>query len=309
LNYYELVQRAIDFIESNLETEIDLQIVAKKAFMSLASLYRLFFSMTGCTVKEYIRRRRIARASYDLIYTGKGILDISVNFCFESQAAFTRSFKQLTGFTPGACRKSKSEYKFERVNLMAEYFEIQNKELMEKYPDIKVIKELKPLRVAYYRHIGKTPERDAWAVLKEWIIKNRLDKGDSKMRIFGFNNPNPSFNYVPGQSEYGYEFMVTIDSGLAVEDAKVAAKMFSGGRYAVMSISNVNGDGIARAWVRFNRWLKDSKYVGGSHQCLEEHLFFGDEGNQNMKLDLYMPLAPVDKTVGSMAEQLHWGNA
>ncbi len=295
MNYYERVQRAIDYIESNLSYEIDLQTVSKEAFMSIASLYRLFFSMTGFSVKEYIRRRRINGASYYLINTKKSIFDIAFDFCFESQEAFTRSFKQLTGLTPGAFRKSKAKYKFERVNVVEKYLDIQDAELLEKYPDIKVIKELKPVRVAYYRHIGKGPEGKAWKVLLEWIKKAGLDQENSKMRIYGFDNPPPPPNFIPGETEYGYEFMVTIDEELVVDDEKVKTKVFSGGRYAVMSISNVDGYGIMKGWERFRKWLSASKYLIGTHQWLEEHLSFGDENDESMKIDLYMPLSEQDK--------------
>ncbi len=295
MNYYERVQRAIDYIEENLSYEIELQTVSKEAYMSIASLYRLFFSMTGFSVKEYIRRRRINEASRYLVYTKRSIFDIAFDFCFESQEAFTRSFKQLTGLTPGAFRKSKAKFEFERVNVVENYLEIQDAELLEKYPDIKVVKELKPVRVAYYRYIGKCPEGKAWKVLLEWIRKAGLDQEDCKMRIFGFDNPPPPPNFIPGETEYGYEFMVTIDEDLVVDDENVKTKVFDGGRYAVMSISNVDGYGIMNGWERFRKWLSASKYLIGTHQWLEEHLSFNDENSESMKIDLYMPLSDQDK--------------
>ncbi len=295
MNYYERVQRAIDYIELNLSYEIDLNTVSKEAFMSIASLYRLFFSMTGFSVKEYIRRRRINEASRYLVNTKRSIFDIAFDFCFESQEAFTRSFKQLTGLTPGAFRKSKAKFEFERVNVVENYLEIQDAELLEKYPDIKVVKELKPVRVAYYRYIGKCPEGKAWKVLLEWIRKVGLDQGDCKMRIFGFDSPPPPPEFIPGETEYGYEFMVTIDEDLVVDDENVKTKVFSGGRYAVMSISNVDGNGIMNGWERFKKWLSASKYLMGTHQWLEEHLSFSDENSESMKIDLYMPLSEQDK--------------
>lgn len=295
MNYYERVQRAIDFIELNLEKEIDLQWVSREAYMSLANLYRMFFSLTGYTIKEYIRRRRIHEASVCLANTKNSILDISITYCFESQAAFTRSFKQLTGLTPGAFRKKKGNYQFERVNVVEEYFEILDKELVEKYPDIKVIKELPPMRVAYYNHFGKGPEGKAWEVLLEWIRKAGLDQENSKMRIFGYDNPPPPRDSIPGQTEYGYEFMATIEDDLIVEDDKVKTKVFPGGRYAVMSISNVGGHEIMKGWERFGKWLAASKYLAGTHQWLEEHLSFYDGNHEHMKIDLYMPLSDQDK--------------
>jgi len=58
LNYYERIQKSIDYIESNIDNLIDLNDVAKKAFMLPSNFYRMFFAFVGYSVKEYIRLRR-----------------------------------------------------------------------------------------------------------------------------------------------------------------------------------------------------------------------------------------------------------
>jgi len=55
MNYYERIQKSIDYIESNLEDRIDLNRAAQEAYMSQSSFYRLFFALVGYSVKEYIR--------------------------------------------------------------------------------------------------------------------------------------------------------------------------------------------------------------------------------------------------------------
>ena len=50
---------------------------------------------------------------------------------------------------------------------MEKYFEIHDKNLPDKYPDIKVLKELEPTRVEYYGYFGKCPESNAFAVIKD----------------------------------------------------------------------------------------------------------------------------------------------
>ncbi|MHB8064531.1 MAG: helix-turn-helix transcriptional regulator, partial [Ruminiclostridium sp.] len=57
MNYYERIQKSIDYIESNFENNIDLNVAAQKSFMSLSSFYRLFFALVGYSIKEYIRLR------------------------------------------------------------------------------------------------------------------------------------------------------------------------------------------------------------------------------------------------------------
>ena len=45
MNYYERIQKSIDYIESNIENKIDLNQAAREAFMSVSNYYRLFFAL------------------------------------------------------------------------------------------------------------------------------------------------------------------------------------------------------------------------------------------------------------------------
>lgn len=293
MNYYERIQRSIDYVEGRLEENIDIGRLAQEAFMSRSNYYRMFFALTGYPVKEYIRRRRISSAVSHIRETDASILDIALKFGYESNEAFSRAFKRITGYTPSAFRNGNLNYSFERVNILEKYFDVQDGELVEKYPDIKVLKELKPFRVAYYCHYGTNPESKAFSVMKNWLKRSGLKFEKDKLRIFGFDNPSPSN---PDQTEYGYEVWVTIGDDVVVNDSLVKTKIFQGGLYAVCGVKNLvpGGDGseIRDTWQRFYGWLNESKYVMADHQWLEEHLQFNDEFEHTGGMDLYMPIAP-----------------
>lgn len=292
MNYYERIQKSIDYIERNLENKININFAAQEAYMSVSNFYRMFFALTGYSVKEYIRLRRISLAATDL-NNNNCIIDIAIKYDFESGDSFSRAFKRVTGFLPSDYRKQNNRFFFERMDIMDKYFDIQDSELLEKYPDIKVLKEIEPIRVAYYCYYGSDPESHAFAVIIEWLNKNGLNVKEQNLRIFGYNNPNPSSLE---EKEYGYEVCVTIGDDISVNDINVKEKVLSGGLYAVANVKrgedNDIGYEIIKAWNRFRSWLIDSKYVYGGHQCMEEHLGFDDESNHIGGIDLYMPIAP-----------------
>jgi AraC-like DNA-binding protein/DNA gyrase inhibitor GyrI len=294
MNYYERIQQALDYIEENLTEPIELDALAAEAGMSLAVFYRLFYSLAGYTVKDYIRRRRLSYASMMLANTKMRIIDISLDCQFESQEAFTRAFRHRLGYTPNFCRSKNILYQFERIELMDTYFSIADKELIKKYPDIRVLKRLEPIKVAFYTAYSRTPENDAFAVLREWAGRNGLLHGDVKYRLFGFDTPDS----MPGDEIYGYEVWMTIDNEFEFSDEKVKSKSYEGGAYAVTSAYITD---IEAAWNRFREWLKISQYGLGTHQYLEEHLPFGAwEGNQpqgEYKVDLYMPVTEKEDKV------------
>ena len=291
MNYYERIQQSIDYIEINLENDIDLCKVASSAYMSISNYYRMFFALTGYTVKDYVRRRRISLAASDLV-SGKGnILDIAVKYTFDNSDTFSRAFKRVIGCNPSTFRKEKKNYNFERMDILDKYFDVQNKELLEKYPGIKVLKELAPMRVAYYCYYGEQPESKAFEMIAKWLSHSKLDFEKDKLRIFGYNNPSPTSTE---QKEYGYEVCVTIPEGFIVTDTNIRENTLSGGLYTVCGVRKgvvgENGCNIIYAWQQLSKWLKDSKYSLGEHQWMEEHLHFNDEFEFVSGIDLYMPI-------------------
>ena len=189
MNYYERIQKAIDFLEDNLENEIRAEEAAKEAYMSVSNFYRLFFAITGFQAKEYLIMRRMSLAAYD-ICQGMKVLDAAVKYAYTSADAFSRIFKKVTGFSPSACSRERADYKFERINVMDKYFEIPDEEMNEKYPDIKILKEMPPMRVAYFCYYGKNPEDGAFATMSQWVLREKLDIRSGNYRIFGYNAPD-----------------------------------------------------------------------------------------------------------------------
>ena len=120
MNYYESIQRSIDYIENRLEEEIDPGGAAREAMMSLSNFYRMFFALAGFTVKEYVRLRRISLAAEELTSGGSCIVDLAVKYGFESGDAFSRAFRRITGYLPSEFRKKNQKYYFERMSIMDE---------------------------------------------------------------------------------------------------------------------------------------------------------------------------------------------
>ena len=144
------------------------------------------------------------------------------------------------------------------------------------------------MKVAYYCFYGKDPEDEAFSVMKQWVLSNKLDYQNGNYRIFGYNAPETDAS----AEEYGYEVCVTIPEDMEVSDEKVKTKTMSGGLYAVVSIEPKDnlGEEIMLGWKRFTKWLEGSKYDNGEAQWLEEHLGFGDNFEHLGGVDLYMPI-------------------
>lgn len=119
------IQDALKYIELNLCGELSLDEIAAATGFSKFYFHRIFQSETGMPVYDYIRKRRLAGAAVLLRTTDLSILDIAVNFCFESQEAFTRAFKSVYVLPPGRYRSAMKDL-FIGGNNMGSHKEIKN---------------------------------------------------------------------------------------------------------------------------------------------------------------------------------------
>ncbi|MCL2774896.1 MAG: helix-turn-helix transcriptional regulator [Oscillospiraceae bacterium] len=134
MDYCETIQKSIDYIENNLENEIDLKKVAKESYMALSNFYKMFFTYVGYPANEYIRLRRMCLAAQDLEHNNWRIIDISTKYQFENADSFARTFKRITGFLPSEYRyldKNNHYFNFERIDIMAKVIETEVKNQLQ----------------------------------------------------------------------------------------------------------------------------------------------------------------------------------
>lgn len=105
MDYFERIQNSIDYIEKNLQDELNMTVVSSKSYFSPFHFQRLFQAITGFSVQQYIRNRRLSLAATLLKETKKNILEISISLQYGSQEAFTRAFVNYFGITPAKYRK------------------------------------------------------------------------------------------------------------------------------------------------------------------------------------------------------------
>lgn len=105
MHYEKVIKKTITYIEERLHESLMINDIANHAGLSKFHFHRIFRSVIGMSITEYIRMRRLANASADLLYTNKRILDIALYYRFESQEAFTRTFKTYYHLPPGQYRK------------------------------------------------------------------------------------------------------------------------------------------------------------------------------------------------------------
>lgn len=103
MDHITLIQKTIDYIDDNILEEITAEKLAQVSGFSTYHYYKLFRNYVGVSVMEYVTRRRLQYALYELTQ-GKKIIDIAVTYGFETHAGFTKAFKKSFGYPPNFYR-------------------------------------------------------------------------------------------------------------------------------------------------------------------------------------------------------------
>lgn len=146
------IQNAIDYIEDHLTEQIDYAEVAREGFSSPYHFQRLFSILSGYTLGEYIRNRRLSLAGMELATGKEKVIDIAAKYGYESPDSFAKAFQKFHGITPSQARSGGVTLKnFSRLSLK---ISLEGGNVM----DYRIV-EMEPLVLTgFKRHFTGTPE-------------------------------------------------------------------------------------------------------------------------------------------------------
>ncbi|MEU2898702.1 AraC family transcriptional regulator [Streptomyces sp. NPDC001273] len=99
------LNRLVDLVEQHLAEELDVDGLAKGLGTTEYHLRRMFSSLAGMPLSEYVRRRRMTVAAADVVRGERDLLDIAVRHGYGSGEAFGRAFRAVHGSGPGDVRR------------------------------------------------------------------------------------------------------------------------------------------------------------------------------------------------------------
>lgn len=104
MEYIKGLQQALDYIETHLADEIDLDMLARKAYSSRYQFQRIFGVLCGMTLGEYIRCRRMTMAGAELRRGEIKVIDAALKYGYDSPDSFAKAFLKFHSVTPSAAR-------------------------------------------------------------------------------------------------------------------------------------------------------------------------------------------------------------
>ncbi|MBE5931426.1 MAG: helix-turn-helix domain-containing protein [Lachnospiraceae bacterium] len=178
--YKELIQDSLDYIEDNLTCEISAQELSERAGFSLFHYYRLFQTAVGLPVMQYILRRRLLGAIYE-ISCGSKMIDAELRYGFETHAGFYKAFVREIGCTPAQYLKRYKVKKPYRINIFEE------EHIMVSHKKVTTILkawglEKETISDIYYEGTGNKNESAVY-VGSDYVLKYAANLGKLKSHI------------------------------------------------------------------------------------------------------------------------------
>jgi len=284
------LEHAILYIEKNLSQDLDIRIVAKEIGYSYYHFTRIFESILGESVGNYIRKRRLSKSIEKLLFSNDKIIDIAFECGYESSEAYSRAFKAIYQVSPNGYRKN-------RIDVLKGNKRISEVDLINHLdsnvclkPKIIIIDEIKVVGIE-----GKTNLKEM-TIPKLWqdfrMLYNTIPDKVSPYRTFGICLAEQvPYGLLIGD-EITYSEFVGAEVGTFSRASNYLKQYtISGGRYAVFtyvgSLQNLKKT-YEYIW---GTWLVISgeELVNRPDFELYDERFLG-RNNKNSQLDIYIPL-------------------
>jgi len=263
MDWLDKMNGAISYIEDNLSSDIEFEMIARIAGCSSHHFQRMFSFITDVPLSEYIRHRRMTLAAYELQNSNIKIIDIGLKYGYDSPNSFTRAFQNIHGVTPSIARKTSVLLKaYPRIS-----FHISIKGDVEMNYKIEEAKGLKlfgtSIEVSFIN--GKGYEDIDEFVKQSW--QNGLREKIREAAGYGIesihNNKLLGIALYEFQEDGSYRFMLTAEyppEGVTKEFEILDIPEATWAVFSTSCSEDEELDTITKIWKRLPEWFQATGY-------------------------------------------------
>lgn len=264
MNNLELIEQVLCYIDEHINEDIRFEDIAAQFHYSSFHFHRVFSAVTGRTISEYIKKRKLLYSYQKIIDSGLSITDICFMYGFKSVSTFNRLFKDAYNMTPSEARKRKNRISFLSVDTILEGYKKRISFKGDFILEPRMEQKSSFILMGYREHtsLGFQVIGDVWCKLKE----NKDNwKPVNPVTMYAFEDYSEDFLQEPVQ--FYYMAAVEVDESAEVYEG-VSVKKIPASNYAIFTVNGKNQNGeIGKAFQYiYHSWLPNSEY------CLSEKI-------------------------------------
>ena len=293
MNWADVINETLRYLEDNIMTVQSPKEVAMSVHVSTSYLQNSFQMITGYTIGEYVRSRRLYLAAMDLLEKDEKIIDIAQKYGYETPESFTKAFTRFHGVAPSVAREGNT--KLVLFNPLVIKLTVDGGKNME-YKIVqteakKFIALVRSFKTEIINDEANHEVADFWAECNAnqmlspiWMLRE-----DGKRDLYGLCSPTTEDS---DTFEYGIGIIVDKDTAEYDEEElkKAGFRIWNvnPGTYVVFECKGENGDCIAKTWTQFYKeFLPQSGYEAAEETDYE--LYF-DSGHDDLFCELWIPV-------------------
>ncbi len=112
MNTYKNLNKMLDYIDNNLENEIEYSKLAMFIGVNEYIMQRIFSFLCNISLADYIRKRRLSNAGADIYNTNEKIIDIAIKYGYDNSTSFSRAFERFHGIKPSQVKNLPDKLKY-----------------------------------------------------------------------------------------------------------------------------------------------------------------------------------------------------
>lgn len=272
----------IQYIEDNLDGEVGMEELARLSLSSKFHFQRLFSLVTGYTVADYVRKRRLTLAAQELINQNAKVIDVAFKYGYETPESFSKAFRKAHGVSPSQVREAGTTLKaFPRIS-----FQIQLKGEIEM--DYKIVDKEAFQVIGKGKRVSTCNGENLKDIPAFWdeVNTSDLDKliceaaGNNEMLgiCMEFDHPSEEFTYFIGAEKKSEE-----DHSLEVKEIPSAT-------WAVFESVGPMPNAIQGVWKRiYSEWFPSTGYEHGGGPEFELYPP-GNPNGENYRCEIWIPI-------------------
>jgi AraC family transcriptional regulator len=292
VSYHSLVQEILEYIDEHIGENLNAGMLAARAGFSEYHFCRVFRWCVGYSLMEYVRNRRLAFAASELS-SGRKIIDIAMEYGFDTHSGFSKAFKRRFGSAPETFRRH-AHYKTPAGISLDRMINYKIGGIVME-PVFKTLPSIKLAGFALRTISDKDENSKAipgfWTAYK---TDGRMERLHGESFVKRHTEYGACFPEDPDTGEFEYAIAVEIKDGAVIPDGYYSCEL-PPATYAVFSTPPSDDAGfspsIQGVWQYiFNEWFPASGYEYAPG-CVDYELYDERCLTENNKVcDIYVPV-------------------